>query len=333
MNRRHLLIALAVALPIAVFIPAKIAASWRPVAVGSMKADFTTSIAYSQPYVAATPREVCMHMMRFNPAIFDLKSGQSRPFYGAVTRERDARWEIIVEGKANLLKLYFPDLTQVFKIPKETHVITTRTGRADIQVSSNAQSVQMLAGLWFCRWDRKSGKLQKEFRVLKGDYNHGYGEVTLSGDAEYVVSANKSRISFISTRDEQLSQRFPLTQFKSYYTIPQQSSLFGTYTSYWESLPHSISQGRFTMIDTTNGRSLHKFDWNTNDVTVFSPDETLFAIGRVGTEAQWEIRDLRTGQLVRTLPLVPQTKAAAFSPDNGTLYSIKGNRLYRQRAR
>ena len=63
-----------------------------------------------------------------------------------------------------------------------------------------------------------------------------------------------------------------------------------------------------------------------------APDESVIALPFPARE-QWEIRDLKSGEPLRTLPLVPALQSATFSPDARTLYSLAGGVLYRQRAR
>ena len=87
--------------------------------------------------------------------------------------------------------------------------------------------------------------------------------------------------------------------------------------------------------ETRAGRLLWKFDLptiDTNVIIAFTPDEKTIAIARPDLRA-WELRDIQTGQIIRTLPLVPATECAAFSPDGAALYCVAGGTLYRQRAR
>lgn len=89
---------------------------------------------------------------------------------------------------------------------------------------------------------------------------------------------------------------------------------------------------RYHVIESSTGNTLCELESSAFSLysSAISPDEKRIALPLSG---QWQVRDLKTGQLLRALPLVPNTVSGAFSPDGNTLYSVADGVLYRQRAR
>ncbi len=86
----------------------------------------------------------------------------------------------------------------------------------------------------------------------------------------------------------------------------------------------------YEVVETLTGKRLWGFKGLLTDTWTISDDEqTIF----VGQGKQWEVRDLKTGTLLRRLQCVPDTSSAASSPDGGVLYFASHGVLYRQRAR
>ena len=92
------------------------------------------------------------------------------------------------------------------------------------------------------------------------------------------------------------------------------------------------NSAQWNVISTANGRVLWNFTLaSPTNRAVFSDDEKWLAL--TCDNLRWEICNSQNGALARKLPRVPNMRAAAFSPDGNTLYSIADGVLYRQRAR
>ena len=80
-----------------------------------------------------------------------------------------------------------------------------------------------------------------------------------------------------------------------------------------------------------------RFMWSFEAPDLSTPsfmDETLKLYFVAAPDRQvWEVRDLQSGEIKRTLPLIPGTRAGMISRDAATLYTVANSVLYGQRAR
>ena len=188
-----------------------------------------------------------------------------------------------------------------------------------VRVSPARDSVELFFNERYFRWQQNSRRLERAFTV---DVFTTFPPA-LTRDGHLLVAPTMREIVFFSTRSARPQQRVPLQAVKSYeYMRP---SPFGTYTLY-------DAAGDSKVVDSQTGRVL----WQFGDISLFSvafsPDEKVMAVPRKERKL-WELRDLRTGKILRTLPMKSGIESSgAFSPDNSTLYSVAGGVLYRQRA-
>ena len=327
MNRRNFLIALAVALPVAVFVPAKIAASWRPVAVGD-----TTSRTNSSTSIVVGPQVVLIWDEIGKVTPFDLATGKrsSQKIQG-VCKDGLATWSH-TEGKYPQLLITRNGKTHVYNLPGD---ISGRLKESSdyAKVLDAPDRIELLYEDRYYRWKPGIAKCQLELRCDEMDFEQA--DASITHDGQSIVDARnegyRGTVAWFSTSDGRLARRVA-TATSARYGADYLSN-FGSYSIYTKRVPRSETPQKWEIVDTTNGRVLWSCLRPTEaDFLAISPDETRVAISRLFAR-RWEIRDLRSGKIIRTLPLVPNTHDSAFSPDGATLYSIANGVLYRQRAR
>ena len=336
MNRRRFLIALAVAVPVAVFIPAKIAASWRPVAL----APFEERLYGGPPLMEASSRFLLIRDGIRPVSQFDLTTGEMRPAvrYQGIAVKGTALWEV----KSGQVKHIIHPRLQVWRdgeqaqgyaLPAETFQETWNIYPIRPQVQVGEEKIEFLAGRWFCRWDRRTKVLERALHCNVGNRRLAYA---MARNGETIVTLKRQErlgveITHVSTRTGQVERRLSLPQAKGSEFEQAQLSAFGNYALC--KLRQSNFSLRWPVINTQTGQTAWtlQFDDSQYAFAVFAHDETLIALPLSGK--RWEIRDLRSGKHLRTLPMVPGATSGAFSPDGATLYSVANGVLYRQRAR
>lgn len=330
MNRRYFLIALAIALPVAVFIPAKIAASWRPVAVSSL---LGPKKPLTLPQIVASPAVVFAGDEDAIITRFNLTTGRKtkRAIEGICQGGR-ALWRLRASEKPQL-EIIRPNQTRAYPLSPEMALKLEQYARSDfagggfflssVRVLDGPNQLQLLVGERFCRWNQRTGQLEREFDYT--DFNAGHLSA-LSRDGQSIVWAGHE-VATHSTRDGRSIKRL---QRDAPYGGLQQISPFGAYSVYRTTF---ANRQQWLVMDTSTGQRLWSADWDVKrDIVFFSPDETLLAIAYPSL-GEWHLHQTRDGISIRALPLVPETVGGAFSPDGATLYSIANGKLYRQRAR
>ena len=337
MNRRRIFVALAIVLPVAVFIPAKIAASWRPVAVGRVRqqaAQPAHLMGASQRYVWTENYYLVGDMAESKRTLYDLETGKTRlltPHEG-IASEGAWRFLLQTDTKQPRLLVREGDAPPVsYALRSDAIHASARAVRA-FRVDAALHRVELLLGNRFYRWNQKSGQLEQTVKLARE-----FGEDTvLSRDGEKVIVAHiysrdsgiASGVDVGTTRTGRPIKSLPIVGFveaNSALATPFGRFVFYDADSQWP-------DKHWHIMDVSNGRVLWNYRRNSYKSPIVSPDETMLALNWPDRQL-WELRDLRTGALARTLPLVPGANAAAFSPDGATLYSVANGVLYRQRAR
>lgn len=341
MNRRFILIALAIAVPVAVFIPMKIAASWRPVGVAT--------VAGAQTNIAMTMRVSKRYLVASDANatnLFNLQNGDKTLLnYGGIA-ENGAWLANLRAPKHGQLELSLSNSEQTFAYPIPNVTASSKAGfdaNATAQTLSRqtlrieADRVEVVNFGAYYRWNRRSRKLERSIRLEDMSQNlAGFREekiAAITRDGERVVALDSKGIAWRSTTSNQVTERFRFTSYRpSNRTSEQiQVSNYGAVALYNVYIGGNNS-AQWEVRSTANGRVLWKFTLSSpTSRAVFSPDEKWLALPV--DALKWEIRDAQSGAIIRTLPRVPDVRAAVSSPDGATLYSVANGVLYRQRAR
>ncbi len=346
MNRRHLLIALAVVTPIAAFIPAKIAASWRPIKMGVVEnkklryhLNFTVrasratvvvgggSLGWNRFDCDTKARRVMEHETWLQGRSLKLRS-DSKGVLQLLVGAAAAPLSYAVPG------IFMPGYPPGNGDNTEAQEFSLQT----LRVSPSLNRIEMfLSGVYF-RWNQTTRRIERVVDIgvkgkLSGVETVGPQNWALARDGESIVLPTTEAISWFSTRSGQRTARLALPLFRGFTgtTNLPQLSVYGNYALYRTQATGSTAQVH--LFSTRAARPLWSVPvTNVGASAAFARDEKSVALPQEA-QGQWEIRDLATGKILRTLPLVPGTQAAAFSPDNSTLYSLANGVLYRQRAR
>ena len=323
MNRRLVLIALAIALPAAVFVPAKIAASWRPVPLGALP---FVGAASQSALVTASSNVVIAGGNPSGTVWFDLttRRARGRRSNEGLTKEGATPWE--VTGSPPQLELLDDGKRVAYPLP----LTAVRQIDGSTLVAQKADRVELLTRNRYCRWNAGSRELERDIGWGGGAL---WADAAATRDGENIVAIGGGRIAFFSTRDGRTTRRVAVAPGAGETYRPTQVSVYGAYALY-ETVNMGALTRRADVLDAATGRRRWSFQKSngTGDRTVMSPDETRLAQANSARKI-WQIYDLKSGALSRTLPLVPGARAAAFSPDGQTLYSVANGTLYLQRAR
>ena len=325
MNRRRIFIALAIAIPLALFFAARNAASWRPVAIGPVIKGDAPGHAFG---VTATEREVVARFIEARPTLFDLKTGAKQVWPGGVTAQNNALWRLSDAGAPRLL-VRDATGTLAYALPAQAHQEAREMDVEAFVVSLSEGELTLITPDHFYRWNRHSRALQSEFE-LDVFYLTG-SPYALTRDGQTIVALNTKEIVRMAARAAHTPAIISLTGLEPHFF--QGISPFGAY-AWYDDRSNGAPDKRRVIVDARTGRALWKFDVEpTADTLIFSPDEKTIAILR-DSPPVWELRDIATGRIVRTLARIDAAQFGGFSPDSRTFYSITPySVLYRQRAR
>ena len=322
MNRRRLLIALAIALPLAILIVAKTTASWRPVAVGRLRTSLMSgpiedfSIDASRYYVIAGG-----HFK----TIFDVRTGAARSFTQGASGNRAGLREFGPPSQRQL-RVYAPDgQLRLYPLPASIFYEAAQAEKSWIAPARDASRIELFWNEQYYRWDARARQLQRSTH-----FNFGTtGWDALTRDGETLVRAGYQNIERFSTRTGHRTGRVALVGLRP--SNRARMSAYGSYALY-DGSTNGITHWR--VVDTATGRVRWRFDLEGQhfNAAALSADETEIALP-LASRHLWQIRTLSSGQILRTLSLMPQTHTGAFAPDGDTLYSVADGVLYRQRAR
>ena len=326
MKRRRFFVALAVLLPLALFGAAKWAGRWRPVVIGQ--------VVGANAVVQASDRHLVLSCRTGDEVLFDLQTGETRRLVGQVLSS-DGAWlcQLTLAPKPQLAlrPANTPaSLPLIYELPaltadEKTSIAPNWSNYGWVRASPARDTIELFFIRRYCRWQQRLRRLERSFII---DYS-ATSAPALSHDGNFLISASFGQISIFSARSGQLQKEIALQGASSFEST--RPSPFGLYALY--DAPGKLGPSRFNVVNTQTGRALWQFEVETlRDWPAFSLDETLLALP-LSQRKIWQIREPRTGKVLRTLALVPGTHGGAFSPDNSTLYSVANGVLYRQRAR
>lgn len=325
MKNRRFVVALCLISPIVTLLWwAKTAASWRPVEIirsgwngNSSLPDLSVSV-HTVVQTQTSPRSD-----KTTALAWDEVSGKTQTFSFTgrqlVGVQNGFFWHSWVPTEGNA-----PLAIKVRISQGEEKTFTYRTFAYDepdnkaLRILPNQNRVVILDSSGLCEWHFQDEKFQHAIsmettsaRALSRD-----GRTFLATDGTLFrtrSAATGKSLKAISTH---------IRPFE-YITL----SPYGRYALFNQS-----PSGGYIVVDTATGNKLWNFcvDIEHSPGWVISDDEQTIFVSNATT---WEVRDLQTGALLRRLPLVPNTRVAAASPDGATLYSFSNGALYRQRAR
>ena len=330
MNRRRLFIALALTVPLVIFVVAKMTASWRPVKVAVWKTPRGAN-------VAASVLDVSERYVSGNGLLLDLKTGSKQATHTFLVGPNAWTWQWLPAPLIkNRLVLKNAGQEVVFRLPSPLIAVNDWL---QVRVFPQLNSVEALYTqgftkwdkpyrLVFCRWDLDSLHLQQTrtfSEAKRGLYAIGHDGQTIIR----TESAPPKSLSVISTQSGQTLRRVVWPHLGPNAIMSGRSP-----TRFFVVADMiNMASSTFRVMDASTGRELYQFRQSgLNAPQFFSPDEKLLCLA-IAEHDRWEIRDAQTGQIIRTLPLAPKTQSGAFSPDGATLYSVANGVLYRQRAR
>ena len=365
MKRRRALVAFAVFVPLVLLGAAKWVTRFRPVKVGAITGN--RRVSYLDMAVHAGPHILVAGGGLSDWNRFDLAGGTRQTLAHESLVEGT---DIVVQARTNaagVLQLLLRkgagaplayDLREPPTSEKQTrwNRIGAQPGypagnpdnyeaqsfaRRNLRVSPAQNRVEVLWHQTYYRWNRATGALERRVKLdtkgqIGGDEISSRRSWALTRDGETLMLPTLFGISRFSTRTGKRVAQLNLPRFypASGYGGWNLPSPYGAY-AFYSTRGEGIKATTVRLFETRAGRLLWKFDLptiDTNVIIAFTPDEKTIAIARPDLHA-WELRDTQTGQIIRTLPLVPATECAAFSPDGAALYCVAGGTLYRQRAR
>lgn len=344
MKRRFLLVGLAVPV-VASGWWASMAASWRPVALArfdtkSVSATYSTEASgrlvlqrvggQSLVYVTYATRCLLVNTRTQSQQEFRFKTEE----YSGV--QNGFFWHCLTGFNATISKEHF-SLEVLDEKGKQKHFAlpsawsSSKDFRKDVDIYvEDSESLRILpeqnrivflrwSGIYEWNWGNQ--KFKRLTAVKDADETEGN---VLSRDGKTFLFATKTHFlkGITSTGLIVAKTFFPSGRFS-------QQIRFSPYGRY--ALLDQPSEGTaYEVVETSTGKRLWGFKGLLTDRWTISDDEqTIF----VGQGKQWEVRDLKTGTLLRRLQRVPDTSIAASSPDGGALYFASHGVLYRQRAR
>lgn len=334
MNRRFFLLALAAIIPLIPLRLAQAAPGEQPIKIGLIDPPKEDGPTLGGPAISF--RTYASESGLIFPTVdeskfydFETKTVRSLDAEGLVAGG-NGEWRFVggavpylaVRQGASVERPYaFPveDFEELNAIPKDWYQDSTI-------VAANAMRVEFAMGAHYYRWNTKSRALEMNVNC---DMESGLDNKAISRDGQSIINAGLSEISVLSTQTG---------EFTRHDKVPHAGadgahiSAFGAYCVY-EPVTNSQEQ-IWSVLDTATAGELWNFtldNWQ-KDTILFSPDEKYLAVGR-GDRKIREIHDVKTGAIVRTLPMVSGANSGVFSPDGATLYSVASGVLYRQRAR
>lgn len=316
---RLFLLALAALFPLAPLSSAQTTASWKPTKVVRLVHDSTD---YWEQNVEASERVVSAFGLEY-----DLKSGRADNAKGQILGVGEWTW-LLYGGLNSRLELRNGDEAPLhFASPVK---LSNDYYPALARLSLATNRVEMVSQGHYLRWQKTPPRLQLHTKLAQTK-----GVLTISPDGTKIIDARETEIVEISTKLGRVTKRIVLTQTDTTTRNPRLSP-YGSTVIYQAPQPKyaQFSTSHRRVIDAASGRTLWRFnsDSATYNGILFSLDEKSIALPLFARKI-WELRDLKTGAVLRTLPLIPNCDAGAFSPDGATLYSVANGVLYKQRAR
>ncbi len=315
-RRRRLLIALAVAVPIALFAVARTMASWRPVPVGRLLVGNSSSRDITIQFVGNRVVESS------SGTAFDVTTGvrTNAPRFNIVGQGAWT-WDAVGGDKPQLILRDGDGAPIAYPLSPSQKIGSMAL--AWVRLSPARNRVEAVVFNRYYRWNARTRALER-MQKLMGALE---GAQTFSGDGTRIVRAGFGSIDHTFTDSKRPTKYVKLRGFRGFEAM--RISPLGTFALY--DAPGKSGPSHIRVVGAQTGRVRWEFDLdNFQDKPAFASDDSALAVLHL---KHWEVRDAQTGRILRQLPRVIHARDAAFSPDGNTLYSVAGGVLYRQRAR
>lgn len=331
MNRRNtrFLILLPLSLGVVGIFAGREMASWRPVKVApgftSGKIGDITEISVSNRAVAQVTEETSAPF-KTTGTMFDVQSEKLQSFDLSTDRTMGVQNDFFWRENSSVFSLEVVDGANGTRTFTHDWPIAP-TNNQNLRILPDQNRVVVLDGFNIFGWNFQTQKLEVEEGIQA--YSGGgdiVGEFALSRDGRAFIHADKKQILRGDTTTGKTTKTVPLKGITFYESAFLSS--YGRYAFY----DQNGAPFRWEVVETATGKRL----WGFSIPPIVSP---LWAVSDdeqtiiIPADKQWEVRDLKTGALLRRLPMVPGVTVAACSPDGATLYSVANGVLYRQRAR
>ena len=323
--KRRLIVVFAVLLPVVIFVAMKWATRWRPAAIGNLTGvkpinwNRLQTFDVSDRYVIVGDND--------NRVLFDLRSGQLRPSESeGITQDGTALWKA-VENPRQLI-IQNDSERRVYTMPWPEVSWMDDFSTAQPQVMDGPETTKVFHKYSLIHWNSDAPQTPK---IVNCQIDLVLSRYALTRDGGKIINGCSDGITEVLARTGKVAKHIALVPKSTLNAVPRLSP-FGTYALYEEGIAGSPYRCR--IVDASTGHTLWRFvgtEWEMY-LSEISRDEEIIAIPLFSRKV-WQIHDLKTGKLLRTLPLAPGFKVGAFSPDGNTLYSITNGILYRQRAR
>lgn len=185
-----------------------------------------------------------------------------------------------------------------------------------VRVLPKENRVRMFADDRLLEWNLATG------RLLKNSLCHGD---TLARDGRTFVGVDEN-YGNLQVGDVATGKILKTIPWRT--DGPMEYEYFSRYGRY---CLFDTRDGTFRVVEVATGKVLWKFPGNFIFVfdSLMADDEKTIVVRR---DKEWQVRNFRTGALVRRLAYVPDLNDAALAPDGATLYSVAKGTLFRQRA-
>ena len=323
--KRRLIVAFAVVLLVAIFGAAKWAAAWRPTAIGSLNG--VKPIDWDKWQVFDVSNRYVVAGYIDNRVLFDLRSGQLRSSeVEEVTQDGRALWKAVEDARQLIIQ--GDNARRVYTMPWPEVSWMNDFSTAQPQVIDGPETTSVFVKHSLIYWNSESPQTPK---VVNCQLDLVLSRYALTRDGGKIINGCLDGITELSTRTGKVVKHIALVPKSTLNAVPRLSP-FGTYALYEEGIAGNPYRCR--IVDASTGHALWRFvstEWEMY-LSEISRDEDIIAIPSFSRKI-WQIHDLKTGKLLRTLPLAPGFKVGAFSPDGNMLYSMANGVLYQQRAR
>lgn len=295
------------------------AASWQPMPIGRI-----VPASSSIESISVEPNRVSFGgQNQTGQRIYgwlDLANGDVTRFATTVPRRTgsagDYRWVYLMNDKVHTLELTGGNGVRRSYSIRGLYPPQQR-GELPVRVLPEENRVLMFSDDHLLEWNLATG------RLLRNSPRHG---TTLARDGQTFVGIGENYGSF---------QIGDVATGKISKTIPWRTDgplEYEHFSHYGRYCLFDTRDGTFRVVEVATGKVLWKFLGNfVFDFDSLMADDEKTIIVHAGK--LWQVRDFRTGAILRRLTYLPDLNAAALAPDGATLYSVVKGMLYRQRTR
>ena len=302
---------------LALFVAMRIAASWRPSPIGKLTigADQWIDIQAARDRVSFGGNDKNDH--RFYGWL-DLSSGKVAALPPNVPRRTGQfngyRWVYLLGDKAYTLEVTDPKgVTRSYIGPASG--FPGQKDELPVRILPARNLVMLVCNGDLLQWNYATGRLLKKSESRANP---------LSRDAKTGVDISDRKFEIVDVASDKVLKTVPWRT-----PGPLEYEYFSRYGRY---CLFDSRDGTLRVVEVASGQMLWKFPADSIfDLNALMSDDEKTIVVPMGN--QWQVRDFRSGVIVRRLAALPNVEAAALAPDGAILYSVAHGTLYRQRVR